>query len=464
MSANTQAAPKPKRSFNVPHVLVLIIFLILVCCALTYILPAGLYEVDSATGYIVPNSYHNVARTPVSPWSALLGVTAGIASQGTIIALLLIMGGTISVIIESGAVGSVINYSVYKLQDKSIKVLVPAVVVLMSVIGGLAGQDSLVAFVAVGILLVKQLKLDRIAALSIFYLSYLTGQAAGPTIAIILMAQETAGLQPVSGLGARLVVWAVLTLTCVLYTTHYCLKISRDPSKSLFGSLEAPDESSSLEAPKLGFKEIATVSCMFVPFAIYAYGAASLGWGFSNLMAFALLAVLVVGLVNRISPSRLAAMFVGGASTMGGICLMIGFAKVIGTVLTDGNILHTIAYGAVNVIGQLGSAATAAGIFIFTTLFNLLIPSGPAKVPMLIPLFLPVADALGMSRQVLCLAFQLGDGLTNYITPVSSVLAAALAMSGVNYGKWLRYVLPYVCITFVISVAALTFLQSIGWS
>ena len=256
----------------------------------------------------------------------------------------------------------------------------------------------------------------------------------------------------------------MVTVTCVIYTTHYCLKISRDPSKSLFGSLEAPDESSSLEAPKLGFKEIATVSCMFVPFAIYAYGAASLGWGFSNLMAFALLAVLVVGLVNRISPSRLAAMFVGGASTMGGICLMIGFAKVIGTVLTDGNILHTIAYGAVNVIGQLGSAATAAGIFIFTTLFNLLIPSGPAKVPMLIPLFLPVADALGMSRQVLCLAFQLGDGLTNYITPVSSVLAAALAMSGVNYGKWLRYVLPYVCITFVISVAALTFLQSIGWS
>ena len=117
-----------------------------------------------------------------------------------------------------------------------------------------------------------------------------------------------------------------------------------------------------------------------------------------------------------------------------------------------------------NVIGQLGSAATADGIFIFTTLFNLLIPSGPAKVPMLITLLLPVADALGMSRPVLCLAFQLGDGLTNYTTPVSSVLAAALATSGANYGKWLRYVLPYVCITFVISVAALTFLQSIGWS
>ncbi len=464
MSTNTSADAKQKRQFTVPHVLVLIIALILICCALTYILPAGMYDTDPATGYIVPNSYHQVARTPVSPWTALVSVTAGIASQGTIIALLLIMGGTIAVIIDSGAVDAVINYSVYKLQDKSIKVLVPAIVVLMSVIGGLAGQDSLVAFVAVGLLLVKQLKLDRIAALSIFYLSYLTGQAAGPTIAIILMAQETAGLQPVSGLGARLVIWAVLTLVCVLYTTRYCLKISRDPSKSIYGCLEAPDEEARLEAPTLGFKEIATVCCMFVPFAIYAYGAASKGWGFSNLMAFALLAVLVVGIVNRISPNKLAAMFVGGAASMGGICLMIGFAKVIGTVLTDGQILHTIAFGAVSVIGRLGSAVTATGIFVFTTLFNLLIPSGPAKVPMLIPLFLPVADALGMSRQVLCLAFQLGDGLTNYITPVSSVLAAALAMSGVNYGKWLKYVLPYVGITLAISVVALTLLQSVGWA
>ena len=122
MSTNTSVAEQ-KRRFTVRHVLVLIIFLILICCALTYILPAGVYDMDPATGYIVPNSYHQVERTPVSPWAALISVTAGIASQGTIIALLLIMGGTIAVIIDSGAVDSVINYSVYKLQDKSIRFL-----------------------------------------------------------------------------------------------------------------------------------------------------------------------------------------------------------------------------------------------------------------------------------------------------------------------------------------------------
>lgn len=452
--------------FSIPHVLVLILLIILFCCGLTYILPAGLYEIDPQTGLVVPNSFHWVENSPISPWRALVEVTNGVASQGVIFALLFIMGGLIYVVIESGAINNVINYSVYKLQDKSITVLVPAIVVLMSAIGALAGQDSLVTFVLVGLLLVKKLRLDKIAALSIFYLSYITGQAAGPTVAIILMAQETAGLAPISGLGARLVVWAALTLLCVIYTTRYCLKISKDPSRSILGCVEEPDGNDELNksVPVLGTKDIVTALCMLVPFAFYAYGAAVYAWGFPNLIAFAMVAVIVVGIVNRTNPNELAVTFLKGASAMGGICLMIGFAKVVGIVLTDGKILHTIAYAAVTAIGGLGDAFTASGMFLFTTAINLLIPSGPAKVPMLIPLFVPVADVLGITRQVMCLAFQLGDGLTNFVTPVSAVLAAALSMSGVDLRQWWRYVLPYTGITFIIAIVALTILQSIGWS
>ena len=452
--------------FSIPHVLVLILLIILFCCGLTYILPAGLYEIDPQTGLVVPNSFHWVENSPISPWRALVEVTNGVASQGVIFALLFIMGGLIYVVIESGAINNVINYSVYKLQDKSITVLVPAIVVLMSAIGALAGQDSLVTFVLVGLLFVKKLRLDKIAALSIFYLSYITGQAAGPTVAIILMAQETAGLAPISGLGARLVVWAALTLLCVIYTTRYCLKISKDPSRSILGCVEEPDGNDELNksVPVLGTKDIVTALCMLVPFAFYAYGAAAYAWGFPNLIAFAMVAVIVVGIVNRTNPNELAVTFLKGASAMGGICLMIGFAKVVGIVLTDGKILHTIAYAAVTAIGGLGDASTASGMFLFTTAINLLIPSGPAKVPMLIPLFVPVADVLGITRQVMCLAFQLGDGLTNFVTPVSAVLAAALSMSGVDLRQWWRYVLPYTGITFIIAIVALTILQSIGWS
>lgn len=469
MTAAKSEKSGKRQGFAIPHVLILILLIILVCCGLTYVLPAGQYDVDPKTGFVVANSFHYVESSPVSPWDALIAVTDGVASQGVIIALLFVMGGLIYVVIESGAITSLINYAVWRLQDKSITVLVPAIVVLMSVIGALAGQDSLVTFVMVGLVLVRKLRLDKIAALSIFYLSYITGQAAGPTVAIILMAQETAGPPPMSGLGARLLIWAALTALCVFWTTRYCIRISRDPSKSILGGVESPLEdemgaAAGQKAPTLGIREIGTVLCMLVPFAIYAVGAAAYGWGFPTLIACAMVAVIVVGILNRTNANTLAETFLKGASAMGGICLMIGFAKVVGIVLTDGRILHTIAYGAVTVIGGLGDAFVSTGIFLFTTTFNLLIPSGPAKVPMLIPLFTPVADVLGITRQVLCLAFQLGDGLTNFVTPVSAVLAAALGMTGVDIRQWWRYVLPYTGLTFVIAVVALTILQSAGWN
>lgn len=456
-----------KRGFTVPHVLVLILAFIVGCCGLTYVVPAGEYAIDAATGLVVPNSYHAVEPSPVNLWKALIMVTEGVASQGVIFALLFIMGGLINVVIDSGSIHAIINSSVHRLQGKSIKVLVPAVVVLMAVIGGLAGQDSLVAFVAVGMVLARKLRLDRIAALGMFYLPYITGQAAGPTIAIILMAQETAGLPPVSGLGARLLVWLTLTLLCVVYTTRYCLKISRDPSKSLADGIlpaEAATADAAAPAAEATWKSIATLLALIIPFVLYAWGAASKGWGFPELLAFAMVAVMVVGILNRTNYNKLAQSFISGATAMGGICLMIGFAKVIGMVLIEGRILHTIAYGAVTVIGGMGDAFIASGIFIATMLFNLLIPSGPAKVPMLIPLFIPVADVLGISRQVLCLAFQLGDGLTNCVTPVSAVLAAAMSLSGANIGQWLRFVLPFVFMTFIIAIVSLTILQAMGWS
>ena len=469
MTAAKSEKSGKRQGFAIPHVLILILLIILVCCGLTYVLPAGQYDVDPKTGFVVANSFHYVESSPVSPWDALIAVTDGVASQGVIIALLFVMGGLIYVVIESGAITSLINYAVWRLQDKSITVLVPAIVVLMSVIGALAGQDSLVTFVMVGLVLVRKLRLDKIAALSIFYLSYITGQAAGPTVAITRMAQETAWLPRMSGLGARLLIWAALTALCVFWTTRYCIRISRDPSKSILGGVESPLEeemgaAAGQKAPTLGIREIGTVLCMLVPFAIYAVGAAAYGWGFPTLIACAMVAVIVVGILNRTNANTLAETFLKGASAMGGICLMIGFAKVVGIVLTDGRILHTIAYGAVTVIGGLGDAFVSTGIFLFTTTFNLLIPSGPAKVPMLIPLFTPVADVLGITRQVLCLAFQLGDGLTNFVTPVSAVLAAALGMTGVDIRQWWRYVLPYTGLTFVIAVVALTILQSAGWN
>ena len=58
------------------------------------------------------------------------------------------------------------------------------------------------------------------------------------------------------------------------------------------------------------------------------------------------------------------------------------------------------------------------------------------------PLMAPLSDLVGVSRQTAVLAFQMGDGFTNMIIPTSAVLMGALALAGVPWQKWARWVLP----------------------
>lgn len=203
---------------------------------------------------------------------------------------------------------------------------------------------------------------------------------------------------------------------------------------------------------------------ILLPFVIYAYGSSKYNWGFEYLIGIGFIGAVILGGVFRFTPNDWAKRFCEGATQMGAVCLLIGFSKLISTILADGQVINTIAHAALGLIQSMGSSFSAIGMFFFTTLFNFMMPSGPAKVPILMPLFMPVADVLGITRQVLCTCYQLGDGLTNFLTPVSSVMATGLILSGTRYSKWMRYAVPYALILIGVSAVCIFFLQSIGWS
>ena len=209
---------------------------------------------------------------------------------------------------------------------------------------------------------------------------------------------------------------------------------------------------------------VLAIVMMILPFVIYAMGSSAYGWGFDWLIGIGFVTAVLLGVVFRFTPNDWARRFCKGAAEMGPVCLLIGFSKLISTVLADGQVINTIAHAALTVIQSLGSSFSAIGMFIFTTLFNLMMPSGPAKVPILMPLFTPVADVLGITRQVLCTCYQLGDGLTNFLTPVSSVLATGLILSETRYSKWLKYAVPYALILIAFSGLCIFLLQSFGWT
>ena len=257
----------------------------------------------------------------------------------------------------------------------------------------------------------------------------------------------------------------IFTTVNAIYCTRYALRISRDPSKSLCGEILEPEEGMAHQTEVTSFpvRAVIVAVVMILAYVLYAFGNQTYGWGQQYLLSIMLLNAIFSAVVYRIPANKVSKTFMQGAQSMGGICLVMGCARVIGFVLTDGNVIHTIAYGASNIIGNFGLAAAGVGIFVFTTLINFAIPSGLSKAAIIIPVLTPIGDVCGLTRQIVAFAYQMGDSLTNTLTPVSGPLTGALGLAGVDYTKWVRYSAPLMGILAVIAGIFIAVLSAMGW-
>ncbi|MBQ3122621.1 MAG: hypothetical protein IJP24_00870, partial [Firmicutes bacterium] len=95
---------KKKKGFSVPHVYSLLIGLVLICALLTYIIPAGSYDMmTTADGRSVvdPTTYHRIEQTPVSLMGMMSAVFEGCMAAADIIFLIFICGGAFGVVFET---------------------------------------------------------------------------------------------------------------------------------------------------------------------------------------------------------------------------------------------------------------------------------------------------------------------------------------------------------------------------
>ena len=125
--------------------------------------------------------------------------------------------------------------------------------------------------------------------------------------------------------------------------------------------------------------------------------------------------------------------------------------------------MHTLSHTVSGIIGGSGLAIAAVGIFVFTLLLNFVIPSGTSKAAIMMPVLTPIGDLCGLTRQCVALAYQLGDGMTNTLTPMSGPLIGSLGLANVNYNQWVKYAAPLMCILSAISAVFICVLSVMGW-
>lgn len=79
------------------------------------------------------------------------------------------------------------------------------------------------------------------------------------------------------------------------------------------------------------------------------------------------------------------------------------------------------------------------------------------------PLLVPIADLVDVTRQTAVLTFQLGDGLTNIIVPTSAPLMGSLGMAGVNWGEWAGFVWKFLLFNLLLAFSFVAIAVAIGF-
>jgi uncharacterized ion transporter superfamily protein YfcC len=122
--------------------------------------------------------------------------------------------------------------------------------------------------------------------------------------------------------------------------------------------------------------------------------------------------------------------------------IIVGVARAIFIVLEDGRIVDTIVHGLFTPIADLPRAIVGVGMMVVHMIVHLPVPSVSGQAVLTMPIAAPLADLLGMSRQIAVLAYHYGAGLMDMITPTNGALMAVLTAAGVRYDEWLRFVAP----------------------
>ena len=276
----------------------------------------------------------------------------------------------------------------------------------------------------------------------------------------VVLVQSMAGLPIFSGLGYRLLVfigvYAILTAFVVLYAK----RIEKNPQRSVTfatdGALREkygePDVSVA-EDPLLKKATRVFVGCISGVLVLAACSfilqrISAIPQSVRDIISYLPMAGMAIlftvgglcaGRIAGIRGKNLLTGFLEGAKSIAPIAPLIVFVMAITFLMREGKIIDTVLYYIYNGIAGVGPVASLLLISLVVLAMEFFIGSGTAKAFLIMPLVLPLADMVHITRQCIVLGFSVADGLGNILYPTSGVMLIAIGLVGVSYGKYMRF-------------------------
>jgi uncharacterized ion transporter superfamily protein YfcC len=449
----------PKLAF--PHPITLLVACTLLAAAASYIVPAGEYErrEDPVTGrsVAVAGTYHRVAQHPVGPFAAVIAIPKGMADAGAVIFFVFLVGGAFAVVDRTGALRWGVDRLARGLAQRD-TLVIPISCLAFATGGALEHMsEELIALIPVILVLTRSLGMDAVTAVAMSLGAASVGAAFSPIDPFLVgIAQKVAGLPLLSG-GLYRITFLVLALGLWIWgTMRHAARTRTAPP--------AGRETRVTPAADLGPRHGVVLLLVVFTFAVFVYGVLRLGWDFEQMGALFFVMGVTAGLIGGLQVAGTAAAFAEGFGSMASAALLIGFARAIYVVLNDGHIVDTIVYGLFTPIGNLPVILSAWGMMVAQTAVHFPVPSTSGQAVLTMPVLIPLSDLLGLSRQVTVLAFQYGAGLCELLTPTNGALMAVLAVAGVRYEDWFRFLVPMYLALFALGAVAVGVAVAISFS
>lgn len=465
-----------KKKFSMPSAYTILFAIIVVVAILTWIVPAGQYDMTELNGkeVPVPGTYQQVENTPQGIFDIITSPAKGFADAVDVALFILIIGGFLGVVMKTGAIDAGIAEVTNRLKGKE-KMMIPVLMILFGIGGTSYGMaEETIAFYPLLIPVFVAAGYDTITAVAVILLGAGVG-VLGSTVNPFAtgIASGFAGVSLGQGIVLRLLILVVGMAAAIFYVMRYAEKVRKDPTKSLtYATREADikhfgNQQEGTTFPELTGKRKLILGLFALTFVIMIYGVIpfedmgitaipTLWWWFTELASLFLIMSIVIGLVAGLNEKELIGGFVDGARDLLGVALIVGLSRGITVVMNAGNMTATVLNLGEQTLASTGSIAFTILTYIFYIPMSFLIPSTSGLATLSMPIMAPLGDFAGVTRDVVITAYQSASGIMNLVTPTSAVVMGGLAIGRVPYDKWLKFVGKFLVIMFIITAIALS--------
>jgi uncharacterized ion transporter superfamily protein YfcC len=436
---------------KIPHTIIIVLTILVIFLAMTWIIPAGQFERTELNGreVVVPGTYHHVERSPQGLMEFLTAPIKGMISAAQIIAFVLLIGGAFGIVNKTGAINAgLASILEFTRRRESFKVfIIPVIMFLFSVAGATFGMcEEVMVFILITIPLAIALGYDSLTGIAMPFIGAAAGFAGAFSNPFTIgIAQGISEIPIFSGWEYRIVVWLVLTAAAITFMMIYARKIEKNPARSLVYEIDRTRDLTmdhTSEEFAFTWKRKVVLLVFFASIVLLIVGVNLWDWYINEIAGLFIAMGMVTALFYRLPSATAVGAFLEGARDMMTAAIVIGLTRGMLIIATEGRIIDTILNGIAGTAGQFPKVISVQLMFFFQGVMNFFVPSGSGQAALTMPLMAPLSDLIGITRQTAVLAYQLGDGLFTNIFPTSGVTMGILAIGKIPYDKWLRFMLP----------------------